>query len=146
MKKIGLHYYAFLLTIVGTIFLSIIPTNAQNQNSSESEAGPYVIGEPGIGSVEELNKVLGNNTEMLTNGTNISNDNASMFEQLNKESQINQSSSGTNQASTSGTNQSSTSGTNQSEPITEQEEGNQTQNITQNPLSDIEKAIENIFN
>jgi hypothetical protein len=138
MKKIGLHYYAFLLTIVGTIFLSIIPTNAQNQNSSESEAGPYVIGEPGIGSVEELNKVLGNNTEMLTNGTNISNDNASMFEQLNKESQINQSSSGTNQ--------SSTSGTNQSEPITEQEEGNQTQNITQNPLSDIEKAIENIFN
>ncbi|MGB9169214.1 MAG: hypothetical protein WCB31_09840, partial [Nitrososphaeraceae archaeon] len=109
---------------------------AQAQNGTSADSSPYITGEPGIGSVEELNKVLGNNTEMLTNGSSLKNDNTSIFQKLGQES--NESAVSSNQSAVS-SNQSGVS-SNQSG----NGEGNNA-NQTDNPISKIGEAIGGLF-
>ena len=129
MKKIASIGTAFLILMLGIVTVGINTVIAQAQNGTNADSSPYTTGEPGIGSVEELNKVLGNNTEMLTNGTSLKNDNTSIFQKLGQES---------NQSAVSG-NQSAVSG-NQSSNA-EENKGNQ----TSNPISKIGEAIGDLF-
>ena len=136
MKKIASIGTAFLILMLGIVTVGINTVIAQAQNGTNADSSPYIIGEPGIGSVEELNKVLGNNTEMLTNGTSLKNDNTSIFQKLGQES--NQSAVSGNQSAVSG-DQSAVSG-NQSSNA-EENKGNQ----TSNPISKIGEAIGDLF-
>src|SRR5574342_614780 len=136
MKKIVSIGTAFLILMLGIVTVGINTVIAQAQNGTNADSSPYIIGKPGIGSVEELNKVLGNNTEMLTNGTSLKNDNTSIFQKLGQES--NQSAVSGNQSGVSG-NQSGLSG-NQSSNA-EENKGNQ----TSNPISKIGEAIGDLF-
>ncbi|HLN33657.1 MAG TPA: hypothetical protein VK250_00085 [Nitrososphaeraceae archaeon] len=143
MKKIASIGTAFLILILGIVTVGINTVIAQAQNGTNADSSPYIIGKPGIGSVEELNKVLGNNTEMLTNGTSLKNDNTSIFQKLGQESNQsavsgNQSAVSGNQSAVSG-NQSAVSG-NQSSNA-EENKGNQ----TSNPISKIGEAIGDLF-
>ena len=135
MKKIASIGTTFLILMLGIVTVGINTVVAQAQNGTNADSSPYIIGKPGIGSVEELNKVLGNNTEMLTNGTSLKNDNTSIFQKLGQES--NESAVSGNQSAVSG-NQSAVSGNQSSN---EENKGNQ----TSNPISKLGEAIGDLF-
>ncbi|HJS64630.1 MAG TPA: hypothetical protein VJ767_07200 [Nitrososphaeraceae archaeon] len=129
MKKIANLGISFLILMLGIATVGINTVIAQAQNGTNADSSPYITGEPGIGSVEELNKVLGNNTEMLTNGSSLKNDNTSIFQQLGQET--NESAVSSNQSAVS-SNQSGNG------------EGNNV-NQTDNPISKIGEAIGGLF-
>jgi hypothetical protein len=150
MKKIANLGMSFLILMLGIVTVGINTVIAQAQNGTNADSSPYITGEPGIGSVEELNKVLGNNTEMLTNGSSLKNDNTSIFQQLGQETNesavsSNQSAVSSNQSAVS-SNQSAVS-SNQSAVSSNQSdngEGNNA-NQTDNPISKIGEAIGGLF-
>jgi hypothetical protein len=143
MKKIANLGMPFLILMLGIVTVGINTVIAQAQNGTNADSSPYTTGEPGIGNVEELNKVLGNNTEMLTNGSSLKNDNTSIFQKLGQES--NESAVSSNQPAVS-SNQPAVS-SNQSAVSSNQSgngEGNNA-NQTDNPISKIGEAIGGLF-
>ena len=127
MKNSHRITYIFLFLSIGiasTIFSN--PILGQTQNNSQSQqgetggAGPYTTGKPGIESAEELEKIT-NDTPTRT-----SNDTTPMLEELGKETQSG------NQT---------TGGQQQGNQTTGGQQGNQ----SDNPLSNVGKAIGDLF-
>ena len=153
MKNSSRITYIFLflsIGIVSTIFSN--PIIGQTQNNSQSQqgetggAGPYTTGKPGIESAEELEKIT-NDTP-----TRISNDTTPMLQQLGKETQSgNQTTGGQQQQQgnqTTGGQQQQQG--NQTTGGQQQQQGNQTTgeqqgNQSDNPLSNVGKAIGDLF-
>jgi hypothetical protein len=153
------YIFLFLsIGIVSTIFSN--PILGQTQNNSQSQqgetggAGPYISGKPDIESAEELEKIT-NDTPTRT-----SNDTTPMLQELGKETQSgNQTSGGQQQQGnqTSGGQQqqgNQTSGGQQQQGNQtsggQQQQGNQTSggqqgNQSDNPLSNVGKAIGDLF-
>jgi TolA-binding protein len=145
------YIFLFLsIGIVSTIFSN--PILGQTQNNSQSQqgetggAGPYTTGKPGIESAEELEKIT-NDTP-----TRISNDTTPMLQQLGKETQSgNQTTGGQQQQQgnqTTGGQQQQQG--NQTTGGQQQQQGNQTTgeqqgNQSDNPLSNVGKAIGDLF-
>src|ERR671910_342192 len=156
------YIFLFLsIGIVSTIFSN--PIIGQTQNNSQSQqgetggAGPYTTGKPDIESAEEL--------ERITNATptRTSNDTTPMLEQLGKETQSgNQTTGGQQQQgnqTTGGQQQQQGNQTtggqqqqqgNQTTEGQQQQQGNQTTegqqaNQSDNPLSNVGKAIGDLF-
>jgi hypothetical protein len=145
--------YIFLFLSIGiasTIFSN--PILGQTQNNSQSQqgetggAGPYTTGKPGIESAEELEKITNDTT------TRTSNDTTPMLEQLGKETQTgNQTTGGQQQQQgnqTTGGQQQQQG--NQTTGGQQQQQGNQTTggqqgNQSDNPLSNVGKAIGDLF-
>ena len=120
--------YIFLLLSIGiasTLLSSPISgqtqNNTQNQTAGTAGYGSYTTGKPGIGSAEELESIT-NDTQTRT-----SNDSTPFFQQLGKETQAgNQTTGGQQQGNQT------TGG---------QQQGNQ----SDNPLSNVGEAIGNLF-
>jgi TolA-binding protein len=142
------YIFLFLsIGIVSTIFSN--PILGQTQNNSQSQqgetggAGPYISGKPDIESAEELEKIT-NDTPTRT-----SNDTTPMLQELGKETQSgNQTSGGQQQQGnqTSGGQQQQGNQTSGGQ----QQQGNQTSggqqgNQSDNPLSNVGKAIGDLF-
>jgi TolA-binding protein len=133
------YIFLFLsIGIVSTIFSN--PILGQTQNNSQSQqgatggAGPYTSGKPDIESAEELEKIT-NDTPTRT-----SNDTTPMLEELGKETQSgNQTTGGQQQQQGNQT----TGGQQQQQgnQTTEEQQGNQ----SDNPLSNVGKAIGDLF-
>ena len=121
------YIFLFLsIGIVSTIFSN--PIYGQTQNNSQSQqgqtggAGPYTSGKPDIESAEELETII-NDTPTRT-----SNDTTPMLQELGKETQSGNQTTGGQQ----------------------QQQGNQTtggqqDNQSDNPLSNVGKAIGDLF-
>jgi hypothetical protein len=153
--------YIFLLlsigivsTILSTPVLGQTQNNSQNQQSQTGGAGPYISGKPGIESAQELESIT-NDTDTRT-----SNDTTPMMQELGKETQSgNQTSGGQQQQGnqTSGGQQqqgNQTSGGQQQQGNQtsggQQQQGNQTSggqqgNQSDNPLSNVGKALGDLF-
>jgi hypothetical protein len=157
--------YIFLLlsigivsTILSTPVLGQTQNNSQNQQGQTGGAGPYTSGKPDIESAQELESIT-NDTDTRT-----SNDTTPMMQELGKETQSgNQTSGGQQQQQgnqTSGGQQqqqgNQTSGGqqqqqgNQTSGGQQQQQGNQTSgeqqgNQSDNPLSNVGKAIGDLF-
>jgi hypothetical protein len=150
MKKIASLGTSFLILMLGIGTVGINTVIAQAQNGTNADSSPYITGEPGIGSVEELNKVLGNNTEMLTNGSSLKSENTSFFQQLGQETNEsavsgNQSAVSGNQSAVSG-NQSAVSGNQSAVSGNQSANGEENKgNQTSNPISKIGEAIGDLF-
>ena len=147
------YIFLFLsIGIVSTIFSN--PILGQTQNNSQSQqgetggAGPYTTGKPGIESAEELEKIT-NDTP-----TGTSNDTTPMLQELGKETQSgNQTTEGQQQQqqgnqTTEGQQQQQQG--NQTTGGQQQQQGNQTTgeqqgNQSDNPLSNVGKAIGDLF-
>jgi TolA-binding protein len=145
--------YIFLFLSIGiasTIFSN--PILGQTQNNSQSQqgetggAGPYTSGKPDIESAEELEKITNDTT------TRTSNDTTPMLEELGKETQSgNQTTGGQQQQQgnqTTGGQQQQQG--NQTTGGQQQQQGNQTTggqqgNQSDNPLSNVGKAIGDLF-
>jgi hypothetical protein len=142
--------YIFLLlsigivsTILSTPVLGQTQNNSQNQQSQTGGAGPYISGKPGIESAQELESIT-NDTDTRT-----SNDTTPMMQELGKETQSgNQTSGGQQQQGnqTSGGQQQQGNQTSGGQ----QQQGNQTSggqqgNQSDNPLSNVGKAIGDLF-
>jgi hypothetical protein len=133
--------YVFLflsIGIVSTIFSN--PILGQTQNNSQSQqgetggAGPYISGKPGIESAQELEKIT-NDTPTRT-----SNDTTPMLQELGKETQSGNQTTGGQQQQQG----------NQTTGGQQQQQGNQTTggqqgNQSDNPLSNVGKAIGDLF-
>jgi TolA-binding protein len=148
------YIFLFLsIGIVSTIFSN--PILGQTQNNSQSQqgetggAGPYTTGKPGIESAEELEKIT-NDTPTRT-----SNDTTPMLQELGKETQSGNQTKEGNQT-TGGQQQQgnqTTGGQQQQGNQTtggQQQQGNQTTgeqqgNQSDNPLSNVGKAIGDLF-
>src|ERR671910_749723 len=131
--------YIFLFLSIGIVSTILSnPILGQTQNNSQSQqgesggAGPYTTGKPDIESAEEL--------ERITNATptRTSNDTTPMLEQLGKETQSGNQTTGGQQQQGNQT----TGG--------QQQQGNQTTggqqgNQSDNPLSNVGKAIGDLF-
>jgi TolA-binding protein len=153
------YIFLFLsIGIVSTIFSN--PILGQTQNNSQSQqgetggAGPYTSGKPDIESAEELEKIT-NDTPTRT-----SNDTTPMLEELGKETQSgNQTTEGQQQQGNQTTggqqqqgNQTTGGQQQQGNQTTggQQQQGNQTTgeqqgNQSDNPLSNVGKAIGDLF-
>jgi hypothetical protein len=145
--------YIFLLlsigivsTILSTPVLGQTQNNSQNQQGQSGGAGPYTSGKPDIESAQELESIT-NDTDTRT-----SNDTTPMMQQLGKETQSgNQTSGGQQQQQgnqTSGGQQQQQG--NQTTGGQQQQQGNQTSggqqgNQSDNPLSNVGKAIGDLF-
>src|ERR687898_45894 len=130
--------YIFLFLSIGIVSTILSnPILGQTQNNSQSQqgesggAGPYTTGKPGIESAEELEKIT-NDTPTRT-----SNDTTPMLEELGKETQSGNETTGGQQE------QQSEQQANQSEQQANQSE--QQANQSDNPLSDVGKAIGDLF-
>jgi TolA-binding protein len=133
------YIFLFLsIGIVSTIFSN--PILGQTQNNSQSQqgetggAGPYTSGKPDIESAEELEKIT-NDTP-----TRISNDTTPMLQELGKETQSGNQTTGGQQQQQG----------NQTTGGQQQQQGNQTTggqqgNQSDNPLSNVGKAIGDLF-
>ena len=126
------YIFLFLsIGIVSTIFSN--PILGQTQNNSQSQqgetggGGPYTTGKPGIESAEELEKIT-NDTPTRT-----SNDTTPMLQELGKETQSGNQTKEGNQT-TGGQQQ-------QGNQTTGEQQGNQ----SDNPLSNVGKAIGDLF-
>jgi TolA-binding protein len=147
--------YIFLLlslgivsTILSTPVLGQTQNNSQNQQGQTGGAGPYTSGKPDIESAQELESIT-NDTDTKT-----SNDTTPMMQQLGKETQSgNQTSGGQQQQQcnqTSGGQQQQQQGNQTSGGQQQQQQGNQTSggqqgNQSDNPLSNVGKAIGDLF-
>jgi hypothetical protein len=157
--------YIFLFLSIGiasTIFSN--PILGQTQNNSQSQqgetggAGPYTSGKPDIESAEELEKITNDTT------TRTSNDTTPMLEELGKETQSGNETTGGQQQqqgnqTTGGQQQQQGNQTtggqqqqqgNQTTGGQQQQQGNQTTggqqgNQSDNPLSNVGKAIGDLF-
>ena len=148
--------YIFLFLSIGIVSTILSnPILGQTQNNSQSQqgesggAGPYTTGKPGIESAEELEKIT-NDTPTRT-----SNDTTPMLEELGKETQSGNETTGGQQQQqgnqTTGGQQQQQQGNqttggqqaNQSEQQANQSE--QQANQSDNPLSDVGKAIGDLF-
>jgi len=145
--------YIFLLlslgivsTILSTPVLGQTQNNSQNQQGQTGGAGPYTSGKPDIESAQELESIT-NDTDTKT-----SNDTTPMMQELGKETQSgNQTSGGQQQQQgnqTSGGQQQQQG--NQTSGGQQQQQGNQTSggqqgNQSDNPLSNVGKAIGDLF-
>ena len=142
--------YIFLFLSIGIVSTILSnPILGQTQNNSQSQqgesggAGPYTTGKPGIESAEELEKIT-NDTPTRT-----SNDTTPMLEELGKETQSGNETTGGQQQQqgnqTTGGQQANQSEqqANQSEQQANQSE--QQANQSDNPLSDVGKAIGDLF-
>jgi TolA-binding protein len=143
--------YIFLLLSIGIVstvlsnpVLGQTQNNSQNQQGETGSAGPYTSGKPDIESAQEL--------ESLTNDTDTrtSNDTTPMFQELGKETQSgNQTAGGGQQQG----NQTAGGGQQQGNQTAGggQQQGNQTAgggqegNQSDNPLSNVGKAIGDLF-
>ena len=137
-------------TILSNPILGQTQNNSQNQPDGTAGAGPYATGKPGIGSAEELEKIT-NKTQ-----TNTSNDTTPFFQELGKETQTGNQTKEGNQT-TGGQQQQqgnqTTGGQQQQGNQTtggQQQQGNQTTgeqqgNQSDNPLSNVGKAIGDLF-
>jgi|GEM_PF-3448662 len=146
--------YIFLLlslgivsTILSTPVLGQTQNNSQNQQGQTGGAGPYTSGKPDIESAQELESIT-NDTDTKT-----SNDTTPMMQELGKETQSgNQTSGGQQQQQgnqTSGGQQqqqgNQTSGGQQQQQQGNQTSGGQQGNQSDNPLSNVGKAIGDLF-
>ena len=142
------YIFLFLsIGIVATIFSN--PILGQTQNNSQSQqgetggAGPYTTGKPGIESAEELEKIT-NDTPTRT-----SNDTTPMLEELGKETQSgNQTTGGQQQQgnqTTGGQQQQGNQTTGGQQQQGNQTTGEQQGNQSDNPLSNVGKAIGDLF-
>jgi hypothetical protein len=159
--------YIFLFLSIGIVSTILSnPILGQTQNNSQSQqgesggAGPYTTGKPGIESAEELEKIT-NDTPTRT-----SNDTTPMLEELGKETQAGNETTGGQQQQqgnqTTGGQQQQQG--NQTTGGQQQQQGNQTTggqqanqseqqanqseqqaNQSDNPLSDVGKAIGDLF-
>ena len=128
MKNNSKINHIFLLLSIGIVSTILsTPISAQTQNNSQNQtaesagSGPYTTGKPGIESADELESIT-NDTQ-----TSTSNDTTPMMEELGKETQAgNQTTGGQQQANQT------TGG---------QQQGNQ----SDNPLSNVGKAIGDLF-
>jgi TolA-binding protein len=131
--------YIFLLlsigivsTILSTPVLGQTQNNSQNQQGQTGGAGPYTTGKPGIESAEELESIT-NDTDTRT-----TNDTTPMMDQLGKETQTgNQTTEGQQQQG----NQTTEGQQQQGNQTTGEQQGNQ----SDNPLSNVGKAIGDLF-
>ena len=121
--------YIFLLLSIGIVSTILsTPVLGQTQNNSQSQqgetggAGPYTSGKPDIESAEELEKIT-NDTPTRT-----SNDTTPMLEELGKETQSGNQTTGGQQQQ-------------QGNQTTGEQQGNQ----SDNPLSNVGKAIGDLF-
>ena len=128
MKNSSRINYIFLLlsfgivsTILSTPISAQTQNNSQNQSAGTDSSGPYATGKPGIGSADELESIT-NDTQ-----TSTSNDTTPMMQQLGKETQ---------------TGNQTTAGHQQGNQTTE---GQQPNNQSDNPLSNVGKAIGDLF-
>ena len=133
--------YIFLFLSIGiasTIFSN--PILGQTQNNSQSQqgetggAGPYTSGKPDIESAEELEKITN------ATPTRTSNDTTPMLAELGKETQSGNQTTGGQQQQQG----------NQTTGGQQQQQGNQTTggqqgNQSDNPLSNVGKAIGDLF-
>jgi TolA-binding protein len=143
--------YIFLLLSIGIVstilsnpVLGQTQNNSQNQQGEKGSTGPYTSGKPGIESAQEL--------ESITNDTNTrtSNDTTPMFEELGKETQSGNQTAGAGQQQG---NQTAGAGQQQGNQTAGagQQQGNQTAgagqegNQSDNPLSNVGKAIGDLF-
>jgi hypothetical protein len=156
-------------TILSTPILGQTQNNSQSQQGEKGGAGPYTTGKPGIESAEELEKITN------ATPTRTSNDTTPMLEELGKETQSgNQTTGGQQQQqgnqTTGGQQQQGNQTTggqqqqqgnqttggqqqqqgNQTTGGQQQQQGNQTTggqqgNQSGNPLSDVGKAIGDLF-
>ena len=122
--------YIFLFLSIGIVSTILSnPILGQTQNNSQSQqgetggAGPYTSGKPDIESAEELEKITN------ATPTRTSNDTTPMLEELGKETQSGNQTTGGQQ---------------------QQQQGNQTTggqqgNQSDNPLSNVGKAIGDLF-
>ena len=135
MKNISRINYIFLLLSIGIVSTMLSnPIFGQTQNNSQNQtagAGPYISGKPGIESAQELESIT-NDTQ-----TSTSNDTTPIIEELGKETQTgNQTTEGQQQGNQT------TEGQQQGNQTTEgQQQGNQ----SDNPLSNVGKAIGDLF-
>src|ERR671912_345677 len=129
-------------TILSNPILGQTQNNSQSQQGESSGAGPYTTGKPDIESAEEL--------ERITNATptRTSNDTTPMLEELGKETQSgNQTTGGQQQQGNQTTGgQQQQQGNQTTEGQQQQQQGNQTTegqqaNQSDNPLSNVGKAI-----
>ena len=133
--------YIFLLlslgivsTILSTPVLGQTQNNSQNQQGQTGGAGPYTSGKPDIESAQELESIT-NDTDTKT-----SNDTTPMMQELGKETQSGNQTSGGQQQQQG----------NQTSGGQQQQQGNQTSggqqgNQSDNPLSNVGKAIGDLF-
>jgi TolA-binding protein len=142
------YIFLFLsIGIVSTIFSN--PILGQTQNNSQSQqgetggAGPYISGKPDIESAEELEKIT-NDTPTRT-----SNDTTPMLQELGKETQSgNQTTGGQQQQgnqTTGGQQQQGNQTTGGQQQQGNQTTGGQQGNQSDNPLSNVGKAIGDLF-
>ena len=129
-------------TILSNPILGQTQNNSQNQPDGTAGAGPYATGKPGIGSAEELEKIT-NKTQ-----TSTSNDTTPFFQELGKETQTGNQTKEGNQ--TTGGQQQQQQQQQQGNQTTGGQQGNQTTggqqgNQSGNPLSDVGKAIGDLF-
>jgi hypothetical protein len=158
MKNSSKINHIFLLLSIGIVSTILsTPISAQTQNNSQNQtaesagSGPYTTGKPGIESADELESIT-NDTQ-----TSTSNDTTPMMEELGKETQAgNQTTGGQQQANqtTGGQQQANqtTGGQQQANQTTGgQQQANQTTggqqegNQSDNPLSNVGKAIGDLF-
>jgi hypothetical protein len=134
--------YIFLLlslgivsTILSTPVLGQTQNNSQNQQGQTGGAGPYTSGKPDIESAQELESIT-NDTDTKT-----SNDTTPMMQQLGKETQSGNQTSGGQQQQQGN----QTSGGQQQQQQGNQTSGGQQGNQSDNPLSNVGKAIGDLF-
>ena len=135
--------YIFLLlslgivsTILSTPVLGQTQNNSQNQQGQTGGAGPYTSGKPDIESAQELESIT-NDTDTKT-----SNDTTPMMQELGKETQSGNQTSGGQQQQQQGN---QTSGGQQQQQQGNQTSGGQQGNQSDNPLSNVGKAIGDLF-
>ena len=116
----------------GLVFTSAYSQSMANSSATGNQTASGNISRGAVGSASQLNKVLGNNTEVIANNTPIGNPNASTAEKMATESNAT--------TGTAGGNQSQSNQTGSQQGGGNQSQSNQTGNQT-NPVS---KALEGI--
>jgi hypothetical protein len=148
MKNSSKINHIFLLLSIGIVSTILsTPISAQTQNNSQNQtaesagSGPYTTGKPGIESANELESIT-NDTQ-----TSTSNDTTPMMEELGKETQAgNQTTGGQQQANqTTGGQQQANQTTGGQQQANQTTGGQQEGNQSDNPLSNVGKAIGDLF-
>ncbi|HEX9319810.1 MAG TPA: hypothetical protein VF884_12830 [Nitrososphaeraceae archaeon] len=116
----------------GLVFTSAYSQSMANSSATGNQTASGNISRGAVGSASQLNKVLGNNTEVIANNTPIGNPNASTAEKMATESNA-----------TTGTAQQQGGG-NQSNQTGSQQGGGNQSNQTGNQTNPISKALQGI--
>ena len=138
MNRITTNAMVVLFILIGTgsglVFSSAYSQSMGNSSATGNQTASGNMSKGAVGSASQLNKLLGNNTEIIANNTPIGNPNASTAEKMATES---------NATTGSAMQQGGGNQSNQTGSAMQQGGGNQS-NQTGNQTNPISKALEGI--